>query len=62
VIIINGVLTPVEVKAGTRGSMQSLNIFLEKKNLASGIRCSLETFSRYENIEIFPLYAISNFG
>lgn len=62
VVIRNGVLTPVEVKAGTRGSMQSLNIFLEKKNLSIGIRCSLEPFSRYTNIEVFPLYAISNFG
>lgn len=62
VIIRNGVLTPVEVKSGTRGSMQSLNIFLQKKNLSNGIRCSLEPFSKYANIEVFPLYAISNFG
>lgn len=62
VIIRDGVLTPVEVKAGTRGSMQSLNIFLEKKKLNSGIRCSLEPFSRFANIEVFPLYAVSNFG
>lgn len=62
VVIRNGILTPLEVKAGTRGSMQSLNIFLEKKNLSIGIRCSLEPFSRYTNIEVFPLYAISNFG
>jgi len=62
VIIRNGVLTPVEVKAGTRGSMQSLNIFLEKKKLTNGIRCSLEPFSKYANIEVFPLYAVSNFG
>jgi uncharacterized protein len=62
VIIKNGVLTPVEVKAGIRGSMQSLNIFLEKKKLTSGIRCALEPFSKYANIEVFPLYAVSNFG
>lgn len=62
VIIRNDILTPVEVKARTRGSMQSLNIFLEKKKLNIGIRCALEPFSRYTNIEVFPLYAVSNFG
>jgi len=53
-------ILPVEVKSGTRGSMQSLRIFMEEKNSKLGIRTSLENFGRFDNIEIYPLYAISN--
>jgi uncharacterized protein len=61
VIIRNGKLTPVEVKAGTRGSMQSMQIFLDKKNLSEGIRCALEPFSKFGRILVYPLYAVSGF-
>jgi predicted AAA+ superfamily ATPase len=53
-------ILPVEVKSGTRGSMQSLHIFMEEKNSKLGIRTSLENFGFFDNIEIYPLYAISN--
>jgi predicted AAA+ superfamily ATPase len=53
-------IVPVEVKSGTRGSMQSLRIFMDEKNSKKGIRTSLENFGRFDNIEIYPLYAISN--
>lgn len=53
-------IIPVEVKSGTKGSMQSLYIFLEEKKIKNGIRTSLENFSRYEKVDVFPLYAISN--
>ena len=53
-------ILPVEVKSGTRGSMQSLRIFMEEKNSKLGIRTSLENFGWFDNIEIYPLYAISN--
>jgi predicted AAA+ superfamily ATPase len=53
-------IIPVEVKSGTRGSMQSLYLFLEEKKTETGIRTSLENFGRFDNIEIYPLYAISN--
>jgi len=62
VIVINGKIIPVEVKAGKRGSLQSMYIFLEKKELSSGIRCALEPFSYYNNILVYPLYAVSNFN
>ncbi len=61
IIIRNGKLTPVEVKAGTRGSMQSMQIFLDKKNLSEGIRCALELFSKFGRILVYPLYAVSGF-
>lgn len=53
-------IIPVEVKSGKKGSMQSLYIFLEEKKILNGIRTSLENFSKYDKIDVFPLYAISN--
>ena len=52
---------PIEIKAGTRGSMQSMFLFLAEKKKSKGIRVSLENFSRYDMIDVYPLYAISNF-
>ena len=67
---IGGVL-PVEVKAGMKGGMKSLWIFMREKSLNSAVRCSLENFNRFEYIDredadavrkvaIYPLYALSN--
>lgn len=53
-------IIPVEVKSGSRGSMQSLRIFLNEKQSPYGIRTSLENFATYENIKVFPLYAVGN--
>ena len=62
VIAKDGIIYPVEVKSGIKGSMQSLRIFLAAKNLSKGIRTSLENFSAYEDILVYPLYAVSNFA
>ena len=56
----NGRIIPVEVKAGTKGSMQSMQIFLREKGIARGIRVSTENFSSYDNIDVYPLYAVEN--
>jgi predicted AAA+ superfamily ATPase len=53
-------IVPIEVKAGTKGSMQSLKIFMDLKKSEKGIRVSQENFSTYQNIEVYPLYAIAN--
>lgn len=53
-------IIPIEVKAGTKGAMQSMHIFMKEKQAKKGIRCSLENFSEYENIEVIPLYAVGN--
>ena len=53
-------IVPIEVKAGTKGQMQSMFLFLNEKKIRTGIRQSLENFNAFENIEIFPLYATSN--
>ena len=52
-------IVPIEVKAGTRGAMQSLHLFMEEKKCVKGIRTSLENFGRVGNIEIYPMYGIS---
>ena len=49
---------PIEVKAGQRGSMQSLHLFLEEKKSPYGIRTSLENRAQMEKIKIVPLYEI----
>lgn len=56
----NDKIIPIEVKSGTKGSMQSLFIFLEEKKIKKGIRTSLENFTRFEKIDVIPAYAISN--
>lgn len=64
IIVKDGIITPVEVKAGTKGGMKSMYMFLNKKGLQKGIRLCLENFSEYENntciTTVIPLYAISN--
>lgn len=67
----DGKVLPIEVKASTRGSMQSLWLFMRKKRLSQAIRTSLENFGKFEyvdkeaddvirHVDIFPLYALSN--
>lgn len=56
----NTTIVPIEVKAGTKGSMQSLYFFLKKKKLIQGFRVSLENFSKMKQIYILPIYAINN--
>lgn len=65
-----GKVLPVEVKAGTKGSMQSLYLFMAKKGLVKAVRTSMENFQQYEyndtintairQINVVPLYALSN--
>lgn len=53
-------VVPLEVKAGTSGSMKSLYQFMDMKHLDYGIRSSLENFGRLGRVDIIPLYALSN--
>jgi predicted AAA+ superfamily ATPase len=54
-------IIPIEVKAGTKGAMQSMFLFIEEKKTNYGIRFSLENFSEYDRVKVFPLYAVQNF-
>lgn len=56
----NTTIIPVEVKSGNKGSMQSLFLFLNEKNVETGIRVSQENFSQYNKIKVFPIYAVAN--
>ena len=56
----NEKIIPLEVKAGTQGAMQSLRWFMKEKNIETGVRISLENFAYYENITVYPMYAVSN--
>lgn len=49
-------IIPVEVKSGTKGSMQSMRIFLAERSLPRGIRLSQETQAHYQNITVVPIY------
>jgi predicted AAA+ superfamily ATPase len=53
-------ILPIEVKSGTKGSMQSLFLFLNEKRIETGIRISQENFSEYDKIKVFPIYAVAN--
>jgi len=50
-------ILPIEVKAGTRGQMQSLHLFLNDRNLDCGLRISHENFAHYDKIKTIPIYA-----
>ena len=63
-------ILPIEVKAGTKGGMKSLWIFMREKHIENAIRCSLENFGSFDytdeedhnairKVSICPLYAIS---
>ncbi len=54
-------IIPIEVKAGQKGAMQSMYLFLEEKKANIGVRFSLENFSEIEKIKICPVYAVRNF-
>ena len=56
----NATIIPIEVKSGTKGSMQSLFLFLHEKKIETGIRVSQENFSKYDKINVFPIYAVAN--
>jgi uncharacterized protein len=51
-------IIPIEVKAGTKGAMQSMHLFMAEKNSDFGIRTSLENFGQVDKIKIIPIYAI----
>ena len=52
-------IVPLEVKSGSKGSMQSMRLFMTEKKWKKGVRSSTENFSKLEDIDIYPLYAIS---
>ncbi|MGL4630056.1 MAG: ATP-binding protein [Leadbetterella sp.] len=60
VIQKNTQVIPIEVKSGTKGTMQSMFLFLEEKKSKWGVRMSLENFGEIPQIKIYPVYAVQN--
>ena len=71
VVSHSGKVLPIEVKASTQGSMQSLWIFLREHKFYNAIRTSLENFGHFyyydkkdndveRHVDTIPLYALSN--
>lgn len=71
----NAKVLPIEVKASTKGAMQSLYLFMSKKRLHTAVRISMEPFGSFDytdpepreqdpspvrHIELYPLYALGN--
>ena len=47
---------PIEVKSGTKGSMQSMYLFMKEKKIMLGYRLSFENFSSMDSVKIMPVY------
>lgn len=60
VMVRNMTILPIEIKAGTSGSMKSMYQMMEEKHIERGVRSSLENFGQLERVDIVPLYALSN--
>ena len=57
---IHGKIIPIEVKAGTGRTLQSLQHFIQThQDSPYGLRFSKNNYSDYENIKSYPLYAIA---
>ncbi len=56
VIQRNEHIVPIEVKAGSRGAMQSMHRFMAERNSPLGLRLSHENVGRYKGILALPLY------
>jgi predicted AAA+ superfamily ATPase len=63
VVQVDEKIVPIEIKSGSKGSMQSMFSFLEEKRRSPhtkiGVRASMENFGEVNNILIIPLYALS---
>lgn len=56
---VDAMILPIEVKAGATGRLRSLQIFLEEKQCAIGVRISQHALSLSNTILSVPLYMIS---
>ncbi len=59
VVPLDGHIVPIEVKAGSRGGMKSLRVFMHEKGSAIGVRVAFEQPARVGELLVIPIYAIS---
>lgn len=55
---VDSTIVPIEVKAGTTGTLRSLQLFLNKRNLNLGVRISQRPLSLDHRVLSIPLYMI----
>ncbi|MES2199579.1 MAG: AAA family ATPase [Chlamydiota bacterium] len=55
---VDAFMVPIEVKAGSIGSMRSLKLFLQEKKVVLGVRIAENPFSLESNILSIPFYMI----
>ena len=60
VIQYQNTILPIEVKAGTKGQMQSMHLFLNEKKCKFGLRISMENFANYQTIKTIPIFSVGN--
>lgn len=58
IITVGSTILPIEVKAGSTGSLKSLHSYLKQKNGQLGIRISEHPLSLHENILSIPFYLV----
>jgi hypothetical protein len=59
VIQVDGRIVPIEVKAGTRGQLQSIRKFMDEREIPTGILVCADNFSRRDRLLVVPLYAVA---
>lgn len=59
IINVDERIIPVEIKAGKTGSLRSMQLFLNEKNIDLGIRLSLKPLELHHRILSIPLYMIN---
>lgn len=58
----NAEVVPIEVKSDKGRTLKSMSFFLESHlNIKGGIRFSTHSFSEYDKISSYPLYAVATF-
>jgi hypothetical protein len=61
VVMKEGEIVPIEVKSAQKGSMRSLQMFLESHpNSSYGVKISEGKFSKHNNLVEIPLYALES--
>jgi predicted AAA+ superfamily ATPase len=61
--VLNGIVTPIEVKSGTGGQMKSLRVFLDSHSHSTqAIKLSEQPFGQNDNVGCVPLYGVHQLG
>jgi predicted AAA+ superfamily ATPase len=56
VLAVDGLVIPIEIKAGTTGALRSLRLFMKEKNSKLAIRISQQPLSYHDGILSVPFY------